>query len=393
MRVSLEDTIHPRFFTHSTTGAAADADSTPTVNVKEDGGAAFTTGVTVTDDGVGEYYATIVCTAANGFEAGKWYEVAAFATVGGVTSKQSVCRFQLMSQPAAEGTPNVNVSTMSANAITRASLNQDVKDALRELRRSTATAGGASTITLDASASSVNDFYKDAAIFIASGTGNGQFRMITGYVGATKVATVDHAWSTNPDATSVFVLFGVGIATVATGSVSAGAISFAALATDLTTALGIVRRNTAQTGSTSTTIRLDASASSTNDRYNGMTVYIVSGTGAEQERQIIDYNGTTKDATVDHAWITTPDSSTAFVIRSGAPTVAGISRDVWATIGEDTHSYGDLIRLLVGVISGTVADFLDSTQAYKSLNAAKTRVTVTTSDNGRDAIAIGDLTL
>lgn len=110
MRVELQDTIYPRFFTHDGTGAAADADSTPTVNVKEDGGAAFTTGVTVTDDGVGEYYATIECTTANGFEVGKWYEVAAIATVGGVVSKQSLCRFQLMAAPFVAGNPLVDVN-------------------------------------------------------------------------------------------------------------------------------------------------------------------------------------------------------------------------------------------------------------------------------------------
>lgn len=68
----------------------------------------------------------------------------------------------------------------------------------------TAQAGAASTITLAAGSSAVNDNYLGASIGIVAGTGAGQVRMITGYVGATKVATVDKAWVTNPDATSQY---------------------------------------------------------------------------------------------------------------------------------------------------------------------------------------------
>lgn len=61
-----------------------------------------------------------------------------------------------------------------------------------------ATAGAASTITLRAGASAINDFYKNGLISLTSGTGVGQSRSITAYDGATKVATVDRAWGTNP---------------------------------------------------------------------------------------------------------------------------------------------------------------------------------------------------
>lgn len=74
------------------------------------------------------------------------------------------------------------------------------------LRQGVAQAGGAATITLDASASGVNDFYKGAQVAIVAGTGAGQVRSIRSYVGASKVATVGRAWATNPDATSVFVI-------------------------------------------------------------------------------------------------------------------------------------------------------------------------------------------
>ncbi len=72
----------------------------------------------------------------------------------------------------------------------------------------TAQAGAASTITLRSGASATSSFYNNAVVVITSGTGAGQSREITGYVGATKVATVDANWSTNPDNTSVYVILG-----------------------------------------------------------------------------------------------------------------------------------------------------------------------------------------
>lgn len=77
----------------------------------------------------------------------------------------------------------------------------------------TAQAGGASTITLDASASAVDDFYNGALVVILDGTGDTvpvaeRTRRITDYVGSTKVATVDAAWGTQPDNTTRALIFG-----------------------------------------------------------------------------------------------------------------------------------------------------------------------------------------
>lgn len=78
-------------------------------------------------------------------------------------------------------------------------------------RGGTAQAGASSSITLDAGASSSDDFYIGDLIVVLSGTGAGQSRIITDYVGSTKVATVDAAWTTNPSSDSVFVLIPQGI--------------------------------------------------------------------------------------------------------------------------------------------------------------------------------------
>jgi hypothetical protein len=68
---------------------------------------------------------------------------------------------------------------------------------------------------------------------------------------------------------------------------------------------------TAQAG-TSTTITLKATASATNDIYNGMYVNITGGTGSGQTRLIEDYNGTTKVATVGEAFTTTPNGTSTY---------------------------------------------------------------------------------
>jgi len=72
------------------------------------------------------------------------------------------------------------------------------------VRDNTAQAGASGTITLDASASAVNDTYNDNPIWIYGGTGIGQVRWIQDYDGGTKVATISPNWATNPDATSTF---------------------------------------------------------------------------------------------------------------------------------------------------------------------------------------------
>lgn len=71
-----------------------------------------------------------------------------------------------------------------------------------------AQAGASGSITLSSVASAIDDFYNNHAVRIVGGTGVGQVRMISDYVGSTKVATVNTAWSTNPDTTSVYQLIG-----------------------------------------------------------------------------------------------------------------------------------------------------------------------------------------
>ena len=64
----------------------------------------------------------------------------------------------------------------------------------RTAETGTAQSGGASTLQLRAGASGVDNFYTGKWLGLRSGAGAVQARKITGYVGATKVATVSPAW-------------------------------------------------------------------------------------------------------------------------------------------------------------------------------------------------------
>lgn len=78
----------------------------------------------------------------------------------------------------------------------------------------TAQTGASTSITLSSGASATDSLYVGELVYIHSGTGAGQVRIISAYVGSTKVATVAQAWATNPDATSVYAVLGLGRALV-----------------------------------------------------------------------------------------------------------------------------------------------------------------------------------
>jgi hypothetical protein len=69
-----------------------------------------------------------------------------------------------------------------------------------------AQAGAAKAITLAAGASATDNAYLGMLVTLTGGTGSGQSRVIVGYNGTTKVSTVDLAWTTPPDATSVYAV-------------------------------------------------------------------------------------------------------------------------------------------------------------------------------------------
>jgi len=108
-----------------------------------------------------------------------------------------------------------------------------------------AQAGAVDSITLATSALTDASSYIGCLVFITTGTGAGQTRLITGYT-AGRVATVSPDWETNPDNTSVYKVIPVGrsivdtlgsdaIVQVAAALSGAGAITWSYTLTDADT--------------------------------------------------------------------------------------------------------------------------------------------------------------
>lgn len=81
------------------------------------------------------------------------------------------------------------------------------------------------------------------------------------------------------------------------------------------TAPNSIHEDTAQSASNNT-ITLNSDASVNNDEYNGRKIVIIDGTGKYEEKRIVDYNGSTKIATVDSDWLNNPDNTSVFRIHN-----------------------------------------------------------------------------
>jgi len=109
-----------------------------------------------------------------------------------------------------------------------------------------------------------------------------------------------------------------------------------------------------------TTITLDTTASAVADIYNGMYVTIVGGTGVGQSRLIVDYAVTTKQATVEPAWITNPASGSKYYLSHGGNvdlrTASQTTLDAASTlVATDIVSDGTAINTTAGVVDSVTA--------------------------------------
>lgn len=150
------------------------------------------------------------------------------------------------------------------------------------------TANTSTSIELDSNASSVTGAYDPSIIVITNGTGKGQSRQIFEYNGTTKKAYINREWKVIPDNTSEYaVLFYAGDTHINEGVAAGGGDNY---------------------------ITLNALASDQNGIYQGQIVFIVAGTGQDQARMCIAYNGSTKRATVDSDWNINPDETSVYEI-------------------------------------------------------------------------------
>jgi len=128
--IPIDEVVYFDIVTHDpATGGISDADSTPTFDVYEeatDTGLLGATNFTKRTSLTGNYRGTFTASAANGFEAGKWYSVIASATVGGVSAKSVAMSFRVAPAEGTAGVPKVDVdrvNNVSASSVTTVNAN------------------------------------------------------------------------------------------------------------------------------------------------------------------------------------------------------------------------------------------------------------------------------
>lgn len=200
-----------------------------------------------------------------------------------------------------------------------------------------AQAGSLTTITLAGTASAVDNFYNCYRVTIVGGTGVGQSRMIYDYVGTTKVAGVIAGWLIAPDATSEY--------------------SIAPAMVHSEVSANCLHTGYAQAGGDNT-ITLASDASAVADYYNGQVVALHhNGTSAAgQARKVIDYDGTTKIATVDSNWRTNPAVDTVYSVTSQRPSGNAGPSQVTITVRDDST---------LAPTEGAEVAIYDSTNTYQ----------------------------
>ena len=175
---------------------------------------------------------------------------------------------------------------------TRPHLNpRNFRFAIEAVLIGTATAGGASTITLAVGSSAVDDFYNRLVIVITGGTGKkGEIRQITNYVGGTLVATVDAPWTTAPDATTTYAIY--------------RALSREPFISTL-----------AAVSAADRTVTLNDRESIRDDCYNQLDITMLNGAANPRTNTIIDYTGSSRLAQLAKAWDIAPSAGDLYSIQ------------------------------------------------------------------------------
>lgn len=247
------------------------------------------------------------------FSAGGFIEIDA-------TNMPGLYRLDLPNAAIDVGADWVNLVLSGASGMTAVPVRYALRASPSSVRCHRAQAGAAGTITLDTGASTTDDLFNRNRVTIVAGTGRGQSRYITDYVGSTRVASVSPNWVTNPDSTSVFDIdtYGLDAADLATvvSAIWDKARSAHTLADTFGAMFQALNDGTAQAGAAGS-ITLAAGASSVDGFYNGAVVQIISGTGAGQARPIASYVGSTRVATVQGSWVTAPNNTSRYLVVPG----------------------------------------------------------------------------
>lgn len=333
---TVEDTVYKRFTTRAfATGIPGTLGGTPVVAAYEDDSTTqITAGITLGvdhDSVTGLNLLTIVATGANGYEAGKSYDlVITTGTVGGVSVVgEVVWHFTLSAEAAAVDLANGTDGLGAIKAETAAILDDtdlidDGTSGLAKIATDVAAVLVDTGTTLDGKIDTI-DANVDAILVDTGTTLDGKINTIDTNVDAILVdtgTTLDgkiDTIGTNVDA--VLVDTGTTLpallpAALVGGKMDAnvGAISASTTAADNleASALGIVPSSVNDAGATITSF-VSALTEATDDHYNGRIIVFTSGDVAGQATDITDYTGATKTITMT-ALTEAPANSVTFVI-------------------------------------------------------------------------------
>lgn len=189
-------------------------------------------------------------------------------------------------------------------------------------------------------------------------------------------------------------------------TISNGIISSSTFTAD--TGLIPIRNGTAQTGSSSS-ITLDAGASSTTNFYAGLHILITGGTGIGQTRLCSSYDGSTKVASINPDWAINPDNTSTFsVLPNGY--INGIYGDVSGSIGslavqaktdvtnstiektiDGSFTLNQITKLLASVLLGKISGAEGTTLTFRDISDTKNRIIAVVDSDGNRTTLTFDL--
>jgi hypothetical protein len=129
--IPIDEVVHFDITTHHpTTGAVTDADAVPTFAVFEE---ATDTPILAAQDFTkrtsltGNYRGTFTASAANGFEAGKWYNVIASAAVNSIAGKHRTLVFRVAPVESVAGVPKADLSALDGGTAAATNLRRSAE--------------------------------------------------------------------------------------------------------------------------------------------------------------------------------------------------------------------------------------------------------------------------
>lgn len=276
----------------------------------------------------------------------------------------------------------------------------------------TAQAGAAGTITLAAGTSFADNLINGATVYVVSGTGAGQSRVIHAWDNTTKIASISPNWTTNPDATSVYKL----VATPPAGTSSLPDVNTAKFGGTTVTGrdvgASVLLSNGTGTGQITLTSG-NVTVGTNNDKSNyalsaagvdavwdeilsghlgaGSTGAALQAAGSAGDPWSTPLPGTYANGTAGNIIgnrVNTTISSRAQ--PSDIPSATSVAAAVWATIIESTYSATQLMRGFASALLGK-ASGLPTNPAYRDMADTKDRIVASTDTNGNRTSVTRDL--